>query len=427
MFLKMKKVQNSLLLLILLGCISCNQKKTDESSENSIETPSGNTVDFPEVSEPIQLINNGKEHLYASYYGINSFSADQKYVTVLETDIKHRLPTENDPATLGMVDLETNEFIPLTTTRAWNFQQGCMAHWLGTSPDSLIIYNDLREGKFISVIMNVHTKKEVKTIPYPVSAVSPNGKEAVSINFGRLRLTRTDYGYGGEGQEAQADVRFPENDGVFLVDLETGKSKLIVSIADVKNQVPEIPEDGKEYFNHTLFSRDGSKIFWLARARPKRNTTAFTVNRDGSNLQRCFPDGWGGSHFDWLSDDELMVTCDYEAKQTSHVLFTVGQKNYKRLGNGLLDYDGHGTFSPDQKWMITDTYPYGNKLREQKIYLMHMETEAVLPLGKFPEPEEFNGQWRCDIHCRWSPKGDMVGFNSTHTGSRQVYLIKFKF
>ncbi len=419
----MKEVQNCFIIMFLGLSVSFAQKPTEEG----IAVQSAKTVHFPDFSEPIQLVENGKEHLFASYYGINSFSADQRYATLLETDIKHRLPTENDPATLGMVDLQTQEFIPLTTTRAWNFQQGCMAHWLGTSPDSLIIYNDLRKGKFVSIIMNVHTKKEVKTIPYPVSAVSPNGKEAVSLNFARLRITRTDYGYGGEGQDTKAAERFPEDDGLFLVDLETGKGKLILSIADVKNFVPEVPEEGMEYFNHTLFSRDGSKIFWLARATPERNTTSFTVNRDGSNLQRCFPDGWGGSHFDWLSGDELMITGEYKAKQPAHILFTVGQKNYKRLGNGLLDYDGHGTFSPDQKWMITDTYPYGNELREQKIYLMDMKTEAVLPLGKFPEPEEFSGHWRCDIHCRWSPKGDMVGFNSTHTGSRQAYLIKFNF
>lgn len=385
---------------------------------------SGITVTFPRPNEPIQITENGKEHLFASYYGINSWSASQRYVTVLQTDIKYRLPNENDPATLGLVDLETNKFIPLTQTRAWNFQQGCMAHWLAISPDSLIIYNDFREERFVSVILNVHTKKEIKTIPYPVSAVSPNGKEAVSINFARLRKTRTDYGYGGEGQDAKASVQFPEDDGIFLVNLETGEAKLMVSIAQVKKLVPEIPEEGIEYFNHTLFSRGGSKIFWLARAIPNRNTTSFTVNRDGSNLQRCFPDGWEGSHFDWLNDEELMVTANYEARQYAHVLFTVGKQNYKRLGNGLLDYDGHGTFSPDGKWMITDTYP-SRGLREQKIYLMDMKTEAVLSLGRFAQPEEFTGHWRCDLHCRWSPNGDIVGFNSTHTGSRQVYVIKF--
>ncbi len=381
---------------------------------------------FPQVSQPILITDTTKEHLLASYYGINSWSQSQRYVTVLETDVQYHIPEVTDTATLGLVDLETNTFLPVTTTRAWNLQQGCMAHWLAISPDSLIIYNDSRNGKFVSVMMNVHTKAEIKTIPYPVSAVSPDGKEAISINFSRLRITRTDYGYGGEGQDARGSVQYPEDDGLFLVNLETGEAKLIVSIAQIKDLVPELPTEGIEYFNHTLFSRDGSKIFWLARAIPERNTTAFTVNKDGSNLQRCFPDGWGGSHFDWLNDEELMITAEYKAKQYGHILFTPGKDNYKRLGNGLLDYDGHGTFSPDGKWMVTDTYP-SQGMREQKIYLMDMETEAILPLGRYPEPEAFHGGWRCDIHCRWSPKGDMIGFNSTHTGSRQVYIMKLDF
>jgi len=417
----MRLYKPSILLSIIIAIFiyGCTQNKTTETE---------NTVHFPEVSEPIQLVDNGKEHFYASYYGINSFSENQKYATILETDVKDRLPTEDDPATLGLVNLETKEFTPLTTTRAWNFQQGCMAHWLGTSPDSLIIYNDLRDDQFVSIIMNVHTQEEVRTIPYPVSAVSPNGRKAVSINFSRLRITRTAYGYGGEGQDKRADVSFPEDDGIFVVDLETGEAELIVSMADVKNLVPEVPSDGLEYFNHTLFSRGGSKIFWLARATPDRNTTSFTVNADGTNLQRCFPDGWGGSHFDWLNDNELMVTCEYKGEQDSHVLFTVGKKDYKRLGNGLLDYDGHGHFSPDEKWMVTTTYPYGNAFHERKMYLMDMETEAVLPIGKFVTPDQFvSGAERCDLHPRFSPQGNIIGFNSTHTGSRQAYIYKLDF
>lgn len=385
-----------------------------------------NTVRFPVISECQAMTSGPKEHLFASYYGINSWDSTQRYATVLETDIQDRLPTEKEPATLGLVDMETMKWIPLTQTRAWNFQQGCMAHWLGTAPDRLIIFNDFRDDRFVSVVMNVHSKEEIRIIPHPVSAVSPNGKEAISINFARLRKTRTDYGYGGPGQDARLDDRFPADDGLFLVDLQTGHAKLIVSIAQVQELVPEVPESGIEYFNHTLFSREGSKIFWLARATPQRNTTSLTVHRDGSDLRRCFPDDWGGSHFDWLDDHNLMITASYDAKVYGHVLFTVGQANYHRLGKGLLDYDGHGAFSPDGRWMVTDTYPQG-KILEQKLYLMDMRTEAVLPLGRFVEPAKFTGHWRCDLHPRWSPRGDLVGFNSTYTGRRQVYCFRLSF
>ena len=387
----------------------------------------GIIVVFPQVEGPVQITEGSREHFFASYYGINSFDATERYVTVLETDIKNKLPDENDPATLGLVDLKTNTFIPLTETRAWNFQQGCMAHWLGTSPDSLIIYNDFRDNTYVSVIMNVHTRKEIRTLPYPVSAVSADGKKALSINFARLRLTRPDYGYGGRGQDPRENTPLPYDDGLFIIDIETGVSKLLVSFQDVKELIPPISEGSIAWFNHTLFSREGSKIFWLSRQMDNKTrvTTSLTVNSDGKNLRRCFPDNWGGSHYDWLNDDELMITANWEGKQYAHVLFTVGEQDYKRLGNGILDYDGHGTFSPDRKWMITDTYP-GGGMREQKIYLTDMKTEAVLPLGRYVQPPEFNGHWRCDIHCRWSPGGKMVGFNSTHTGSRQAYIFRFK-
>jgi hypothetical protein len=403
---------------LFITIISCNSCKTNQD---------GLLIKFPVVSESSAITSGPMEHLFASYYGINSWSADQRYVTVLETPIKYRLPTENDPATLGLVDLKTSEFIPLAETRAWNFQQGCMAHWLGTYPNSRIIYNDMVDGIFVSIIMDVHTKEKIRTIPYPVCAVSPDGKEAVSINFSRLRITRESYGYGGNGQDARLSVQFPNDDGLFLIDLETGQTKLLVSIHDIKELVPEVPEEGIEYFNHILFSREGGRIFWLARAIPKRNTSAFTVDLNGENLQRCFPDGWGGSHFDWLNEDELMITCKYKAESNAHVLFTIGEDNYRRLGNGLLDYDGHGTFSPDGKWMVTDTYPGNGNLNEQKLYLMDMKTEAVLPMGRYAHPAGFrdNGKdAQCDLHPRWSPKGDMIGFNSVYTGDRQVYIIK---
>ncbi len=413
----MKKITLILMPLILSVLVSCKEKTNNKIS-----------ITFPEVIGPLQITKNEKEHLFASYYGINSFNMSERYATVLQTDLKFKLPEETDPATLGLVDLTTNEFIPLTVTRAWNFQQGCMAHWLAASPDSVIIYNDFRDGKYVSVIMNVFTRKEIKIIPYPVSAVSPDGKEAVSLNFSRLRLTRPDYGYGGNGQDPKQEIPFPDDDGLFLINLETGLAKLLVSYEQVKDLVPPMNKGSIAWFNHTLFSRNGSKIFWLSRQMDENNriTTSLTVNRDGTDLRRCFPDGWAGSHFDWLNDEELMVTANYEGKQYAHVVFTVGQQDYRRIGNGLLDYDGHGTFSPDQKWMVTDTYP-GSGLREQKIYLMDMKTEVVKSLGRFVEPIEFEGFWRCDLHCRWSPKGDIIGFNSTNSGSRQVYIYRLKY
>jgi Tol biopolymer transport system component len=55
-----------------------------------------------------------------------------------------------------------------------------------------------------------------------------------------------------------------------------------------------------------------------------------------------------------------------------------------------------------------------------------MSDQAVLPLGTFFVPEIYrhpNVYSRCDLHPRWRPDGRMLGFNSVHEGSRQVYVI----
>jgi hypothetical protein len=137
-----------------------------------------------------------------SYFAINSRSPDNRYVSVLETDLNGRLPDAGEECTLGLVDTQDgNRWIPIAKTSCWNFQEAAMAHWFPNEKDTLL-YNDRRNGKFVTVILNWKTKQE-RIVPYPVSAVSPDGEWAVSINYARLSLTHPDYGYAGPGQDAR--------------------------------------------------------------------------------------------------------------------------------------------------------------------------------------------------------------------------------
>ena len=90
-------------LIWIIFFFSCDGRQSDCSG----------VVRFPKISGPVQITDNDKEHLFASYYGINSFNKAERYVTVLETDIKYKLPDENEPATLGLVDLKTKNSFPL--------------------------------------------------------------------------------------------------------------------------------------------------------------------------------------------------------------------------------------------------------------------------------------------------------------------------
>ena len=84
----------------------------------SVQNVSAETLaPFPAWSEPRAVTQGPHEHLLASYFAIDSWSPNKRYVSVLETDLNGRLPEANERCTLGLVDLEDgNRFIPITTT-----------------------------------------------------------------------------------------------------------------------------------------------------------------------------------------------------------------------------------------------------------------------------------------------------------------------
>jgi len=396
---------------------------------------------FPEFSAPRAVTGGPHDHFLANYFGISAWSPDGTKMLVLETDLRDRMP-DGQPVTLGVVDLsDGNRFIPVTTTRCWNFQEAAMAHWLPNEKDA-IVFNDMRDGKFSAVIMNWRTREELRHYPHPVSAVSEDGTWALSINYARLYLTRPDYGYAGGGQDARRDVPFPEDDGVFRLDLRTGETKLLVSCAAVRDQVPALAgEHGLSYLCHTTISKDMKRIYFLSRsvnkvADPKSfkgvkwETTAFTAHADGTGIRKAAGVNLGRqhSHFNWkpaLNERDartLVVTSRWKGDRYTHIEFTVGEEDGARqLGGPVMDFDGHAIYSPDGLFVSGDGYWDQDFYRHWKI--VRLADGAVKDFGSYYIPQRYREVYtRCDLHPRWRADGRQIAFNSVHEGSRQVYV-----
>ena len=428
------KVMTRLRFIVLLGLFAALPAVAQESIP---------LAPFPKLSAPRAVTQGPHDHFLANYFGINAWSPDNRYLLTLETDIKDELP-DGRACTLGLVDLEEgNRFIPVMETRAWNFQEAAMAHWLPNEKDTFVV-NDFRDGKFVAVVRNWRTGAE-RVIPHPVSAVSEDGVWALSINYARLYLTRPDYGYAGEGQDPRKGVVFPEDDGLWRVNLKTGEARLIVSCAAVRDKVPAVGPSGMSYICHTVISKDTKRVYFLSRSVEESmegvkkfkgvnwHTTAFTCNADGTNIRRCFPDGWGSSHFNWkpaLSERDartMIVTCKWLDKIYTHVEFTVGEEDYPRqVGGKAMDFDGHCIYSPDGNFITSDGYWDENFYRHWKI--VRLADNKVGSIGDFFVPEQYRNVYcRCDLHPRWRPDGRHLAFNSVHEGSRQVYVIDANF
>lgn len=74
-------------------------------------------------------------------------------------------------------------------------------------------------------------------------------------------------------------------------------------------------------------------------------------------------------------------------------------------------------------WIVNDTYPQ-RQTREQIPYLFQESTGRKIELGRFYEPVEYKGEWRCDLHPRSSNDGKTICIDSTHgRNGRQMYLV----
>ncbi|MBS0210104.1 MAG: hypothetical protein JSS27_14240 [Planctomycetes bacterium] len=377
---------------------------------------------------PVRAITKGDGFYWFGYYDKLQFSPDNRFVLGNRARFEHRSPTAEDEIQVGMVDLAENDrWIPLGKSNAWNWQQGCMLQWIPGSPWK-VIWNDRDGDKFVAHILDVKTN-EKRTIPSPIYALSPNGKEAVSCDFARVADCRPGYGYAGI-RDPYFDDMAPTAAGITRVNLETGTSKLIIShhqLATTGEVIQNTPQS-KHHAYHLLCGPNGERFILLHRwTQPKGGhlTRLITAAMDGSDLRIVIPNGYA-SHFIWRDPTHILSQAKGWLGNDNWGDFLFEDKAsgiVAEIGHGVLDSGGHLTYLRNNQWILNDTYPQGAK-RLQTPHLYEIATNRRIDVGHFPSPEEYKGEWRVDNHPRLSRDERFVCIDSAHEGrGRQLYLI----
>jgi len=367
-------------------------------------------------------VTSGPRHHFFGYYEKTPWDAAGRYLLAMETTFVDRPPTADDVAVIGLIDTANgNEWQALAQTTAWNWQQGAMLQWLPAAPDRLIIYNVRDEDGFHSAILDVRTG-ETRELPRPIYAISPDGGSAFSLDFERVADTRPGYGYAGV-EDAGRDDLYPADEGIYRMDLETGENALIISLGDIARHRPD--EDAlqmKHWFNHIQVNTDGSRIAFLHRWNPgeMRKTRCFTANPDGSDVYLLAADDMT-SHYDWRDTTHILAWARKHGVGDRYFLMADRTQDKEVVGEGILTTDGHCSYSPDARWVLTDTYP--DEEHKRTLLLFKPDENRRVDLGRFYAPPELPGEIRCDLHPRWSRDGRMICFDSAHEGTRQMYVM----
>lgn len=381
------------------------------------------------VRSRIRQITHGPKHHWFGYYDKLQFDPTSRFVLGMQVDFEHRSPKADDQIEIGMVDVQKNDsWIPLGTSSAWCWQQGCMLQWV---PGSLreIIWNDRQDGQFICRIMNVVTRK-MRILPHPVYSLSPDGKYAVAPDFRRINDVRPGYGYAGLA-DPYADDPAPQNSGIVRIDLRSGKIDLVLSLADIARtgSIPNHKLGIKHYFNHLLFSPNGKRFIALHRWRypdGSRLTRAITANSDGSDVRIVCPNGYT-SHFIWRDSKSILAQSRHWDGNDGWGNFLFedvdGGGDMREIGRGVLDPSGHISYLPGGQWILNDTYPK-TRARIQTPHLYEVASGARIDLAELHLPAVYTGEWRVDTHPRFSPNGMMVCVDAPVPGQgRQLHLI----
>lgn len=378
--------------------------------------------------EPIRcsLRRFGKSghHIFFGYYDISPISYNNELLLAMKTFDSNILAKSDTSIQIGYYKLsdEKKDFIPIGETLSWCSQQGCRLQWYPEKSSRSVLYNTLVYGYYGCVIQDIETKHIRMSYKRPIYSVSKDGKWGLSINFSRLQRLRPGYGYVNFPDETR-DQMAPENDGMWLIEMEGGTESFLFSLKEIANFEPlESMIDAEHYFNHILFNPSGTRFmfFHLWVKKGILHNRLITCDLKGSDRFSLINEG-RVSHYTWKNDKELVVSStNADAVMKYH--FYRDKTEYKQVfGENILNDDGHPSFSPNNSIFLTDTYP--DKYRDQHLLVFRPETRDLFCLGSFFVPLKNQGERRCDLHPRWSPSGRYICIDSAHEGERAMYLI----
>ena len=380
-----------------------------------------------------RALNHKGMHTFFGYYDRTPWSPSGDKLLLCATPINGRPVQCEDSLLILYYDLVGESFKELALSRAWNYQKGAEQQWVD---DNKIVYNDVQEQAYVTKSVCLDSSNPVVEFGSPIAAYHQRLKVGISIDFERLRVLESDYGY----PLLSSSNQLPNQDiSVKLLDFESKTAEVIVSFEDIVRAFPRSADFERHDFwvNHPKFNPSGDKLLFVVRSRPRNDHRA---SRDFSDLfvldlrtkqVKCVfdhdhwsrgshhPFWWGGHHPIWYDDDHILMNWRVDT-QMRYTVFEDISEGYRVLAP-RIKATGHPSVDSTRQFLLTDDYP---KDGYRGLKLISVSTGQEALLGEFYSPETFKNEWSCDLHPRWKDGQLEICFDSAHKRVRSTCVAR---
>lgn len=360
---------------------------------------------------------------FFGYYGTSPWSFDDRFCLAHASSAPLRMPCEEESVRVLCFDERDGSAVTVGTTRAWNWQQGAMTQWV--ADEHRILYND-RIGSLLGARIVDRFSTEQRVLPFPVSALSPDGRYAASYSFTRLQRVAPGYAYAGALTSVDAHA-CPSDDGLWIFRMDTEASVAMISLLELAAFLPdETMTNAVHYVNHASFSPSGESVAFFHRwCHPHREWTRMVTLHIPTGRLHQFPTDGMVSHFTWMDDAHVLAWARLKERPSDcQVVFTDRTDDYEIIGEDVFFSDGHPSYAPDCRTILTDSYP--NRNRMTSMYLYDLQAKRRINLSTLYHPFRYSGDVRVDLHPRWNRSGTRISFDAVVGGVRSLCTLDFE-
>lgn len=398
---------------------------------------------------PVWCITPNRGGCIHRFFDTSPISPSGRYAALFRFPFEDKMSEPGDRGEIVLIDLSTGEEQVVAETSGWEAQMGANINWGGT--DDELYFNDVEPGAWLPFAWKLNPKTGVKRrMEGTVYHASSDGKWLISANMTTMRKTQPGYGVTVPDAAVRRNVGPSTDDGFYLTDTSTGKTKLFLSIAEILERADppiriENPQAQEIYGFHSKFNPQGDRLMlslrwfpahpeprWnLFKTSPKEVRFAWVTVDLAKTKIACAvgPEQWvkGGHHGTWFPDGRR-ISMNLNIDQEENIRFVQVNEDGSDLRKMRDDVwgSGHPTVHRDLINLVTDTYTqeptaFGDGTVPIRIVNLETGTEEVLVRINTAQPAA-DKTLRVDPHPAWDRSWRFLTFNAFVGGTRRVFI-----